>query len=108
MKAKFRIKETLLAGVVAFTALIGFLIWVEPTRDNFRCPNDYQTADEYINGMFEWISEELKKAPQMTREELLEERARLFLQYNCEKSRWTEEIFGEPEEDIQTVPVYPV
>ena len=105
---EFKINETLLVSIVAFVALIVFVVWQDRATNSFRCPNDYRTADEYINGMFEWISEELKKAPQMTREELLEERARLFLQYNCEKSRWTEEIFGEPEEDIQTVPVYPV
>ena len=104
MKLQFKINETLLVGIVAFIALIGFVIWVEPMRDNFRCPNDYQTADKYINGMFEWISGELKNNPKMTKEDLMNKRMNLFLENNCEKSRWTEQIFGESEEDIQIIP----
>jgi hypothetical protein len=100
VKTKVKINETLLAGIVAFIALIGFVIWIEPTRDNFLCPNDYRTAEEYIDGIFQWASEELERAPGMTTEELLKERARLFIQHNCEKSRWTDELYGEPENPV--------
>ena len=87
MKVKFKINETLLAGIVAFVALIVFVVWQDRATNSFRCPNDYQTADEYINGMFEWISGELKNNPKMTKEDLMNKRMNLFLENNCEKSR---------------------
>ncbi len=85
---KFKINETLLAGIVVFIALVIFIIWNSRIPNSFRCPNEYITAEEYIEGMGQWASEELNKNPKITKEELLNERERLFYRHNCERSRW--------------------
>ena len=97
---KVKINETLLASIVAFIALTIFVTWENRTPSNFHCPNEYKTAEEYIEGMFQWASAELEKTPKITQEELLNERARLFNKNNCEKSRWTDELYGEPEKPV--------
>src|SRR3989338_6696647 len=32
----------------------------------FRCPNDYESAEEYIQGIGKWASEEIKRTPEIT------------------------------------------
>lgn len=88
MKIKFKINETLMASIVFFIILIILIIWNKPTSSSFRCPNDYLTAKEYIYGVAQWLSEESKKTPKITQDELLNKREKLFYKYNCERSRW--------------------
>ena len=75
-------------GIVAFVALMGFIIWTEPPYGSFRCPNDYRTAEEYLDGLAKWASVELKKSPDITQEEMLAKRESLFIGHECEVSRW--------------------
>ena len=87
MKMKFKINETLLAGIIAFLALIFFVSWKSQTSNNFHCLSEYQTVEEYANGVVKWMKGELKRNPNMTKEELLMEREKQFYENNCEKSR---------------------
>jgi hypothetical protein len=86
---KFKTNETLLAGIVIFVILIIFIVWNNRTPNSFRCPNEYTTVEEYVEGMGQWANEELNKNPKITKEGLLKEREKLFYKHNCEKSRWT-------------------
>jgi len=81
-------KKTLLAGVVIAIVAAIFFVWNTRTPSSFQCPNDYQTAEGYIRGIAQWASAELEKSPNMTKEELLNERDLLFREHNCEPSRW--------------------
>jgi hypothetical protein len=93
-KTRFKLNETLLAGILTLVIFTVLIVWYKPSPDSFRCPNDYSTAEEYIGGMGDWVMEELRKAPSMTQEELENKRAGLFIKYKCEKSRWTKELYG--------------
>ncbi len=64
-----------------------------PTTDGFRCPNDYQTAQQYAEATAQWISEELKKSPNLTQEELLSRRNIQLSEHKCETSKWLDGSF---------------
>ena len=80
--------RTLLTGILIVAVVVMILVWNTRTPSSFQCPNDYQSAEEYIRGIVQWANEELKESPDMTKEELLNERNRLFREHNCEPSRW--------------------
>ena len=86
----FIINKIILAGILAFVIVIIYVPWNNHTDSSFICPNDYQTVDEYIKGTAKWASEELKKNPEMTSEELLGIREKLLYEYACERSYWME------------------
>lgn len=81
--------KTLLAGIAILGILGIFIIWNKSAQNNFRCPNDYATVEEYVTGVTEWARGELIHSPTMTKEELLSERERLFHERVCEPSRWS-------------------
>jgi hypothetical protein len=81
--------KTLLVGIATVIAvMIIFIAWKYSTPSSFRCPNDYATVEEYVTGVTDWASGELLNSPNMTKEELLSERQKLFKEHNCEPSRW--------------------
>lgn len=86
----FKINKTLLmwGSVVAIVVISISIVWSTFTSSSFRCPNEYGTAEQYITGVTEWASGQLTNSPNMTKEELLSERQRLFKEHNCESSRW--------------------
>lgn len=100
MKVKFKINETLLAGIVAFAGLVVFSVLWNPAPDYFHCPNEYQTAEEYTNGVIEWISNELYKYPGITEQELLDKRTELAIEHECERPKWAGAVLGEPPSTI--------
>lgn len=77
-----------LAVGIFVVAVFGILIIWRNSASNFRCPNAYGTAEEYVTGVTEWAREELANSPTMTKEDLLSERQRLFNLNKCESSRW--------------------
>ena len=87
MKMNFKINEALLTGIIAFLALTLFVSWKGQTSNDFHCLSEYQTVEEYANGVVKWMKGELKRNPNMTKEELLMEREKQFYENNCEKSR---------------------
>ncbi|OGG61950.1 hypothetical protein A3I46_01925 [Candidatus Kaiserbacteria bacterium RIFCSPLOWO2_02_FULL_54_13] len=80
--------RVLLIGIVAIAAAGAFIAWYGSVPSSFKCPNDYATAEEYVKGVTEWASEQLMNSPNMTKEELLNERERQFREHACEPSRW--------------------
>lgn len=77
-------------GTMALIAIVVLVLAWGAARpaDNFKCPNDYASTDEYIRGIAEWASTELKKSPNMTKDELLAAREGLIKEHKCEQSKW--------------------
>jgi len=87
--SKFQINETLLAGIAVFLLICVILLTkVDFSSSSFKCPKEYATYDDYLDGIDEWGAQELLKNPNITKEELLETRGRLFDKYKCEKFDW--------------------
>ncbi len=86
----FKTNKTLFIsiGIVVISILGIFITWNAAVPNNFHCPNEYMTAEQYVTGVTEWASGQLTSSPSMTKEELLSERQRLFKEHNCEPSRW--------------------
>lgn len=55
---------------------------------NFKCPKDYATNEEYLDGFDKWLDGELLKNPEATEDELTAKRAKLFTEHHCEKGVW--------------------
>lgn len=70
----------ILIGVLAY-------FWIFP-RDKFKCPNDYATIEEYVDGTAKWISEKMDKNPNLSEEDILEIRTKELEKYRCESSKW--------------------
>lgn len=89
-EVNFKKNRTLLisAGIVIVSTLGIYIAWNAVVPNNFRCPNEYGTAEQYVTGVTEWASGQLTSSPNMTKEELLSERQRLFKEHNCESSHW--------------------
>ena len=85
----FALIKSVFATMASLAAVVLIVAWVaNKPADNFKCPNDYANADEYIRGIAEWASGELEKSPNLTKDDLLVARENLFKAYNCEKSKW--------------------
>ncbi len=85
----FKINRTLLTGIVVLVALGIFVAWKYSAPNSFRCPNDYATAEAYVTGVTEWAKGELMNSPNMTKEDLLNVRQKLFQEHACAPSRWS-------------------
>lgn len=73
-------------GIMVLVVL--FIVQTAHKPVSYRCPNDYATGGEYTEGVAKWISEEMKLKPDMTMDNLIQERHRLFDKYHCEESKW--------------------
>jgi len=85
MKEKIKIIIPTLLIIVSIGILAYF--WISP-RDNFKCPNDYATFNEYANATAKWIRAEMDKNPDISEENLLGMRTKELETHKCEKSRW--------------------
>lgn len=54
----------------------------------YKCPNDYATAEEYAKAAVLWLRTEMDKNPQADEEELLEKRVTELKAHECEPSKW--------------------
>jgi len=89
-------RKNIILGVIALASIgVFFIPWGSQNPDTFRCPNGYETVEAYIEGVAKWASEELKKSPDMTRDELLDKRTTLFSENGCERSRWADDLTAE-------------
>ena len=82
-------KKWLVLGIVVAVAAGALYMRDRPSRtDGFRCPNDYETAEEYVEAVFKWTSEELKQSPNLTQDDLLSRRNAQLSEHGCERSKW--------------------
>lgn len=78
----------------AFIVLVGalvisfVLIGSVSIYDDFKCPNEYATNEEYLDSIDKWTDDELLKNPEATEDELFDKRTKLFAKHNCEKGNW--------------------
>ncbi|MFH1162158.1 MAG: hypothetical protein V1696_02690 [Candidatus Jorgensenbacteria bacterium] len=85
MKEKIKIIIPIFFAVI-FIGISAYL-WIS-SRDSFKCPNDYATVEEYIDGTARWISEETDKNPDISEENILEMRTKELEAHGCERSKW--------------------
>lgn len=88
----------ILAGGFAFKPLLDYKYAVEMPclygkKDctyvpEYKCPNDYATAEEYIRALVMWSKAQMVKNPQVSQEELLKMRGEELTAYGCENSKW--------------------
>lgn len=81
-------KWIILGIIVATSAGTLYWTWGRGTSDGFRCPNDYETAQQYAEGTAQWLSEELKKSPNLTQDDLFSRRNAQLSEHGCERSKW--------------------
>jgi len=74
--------------VVVFCIIIGLFVWSFWKASRYKCPNDYDSPEEYLNSVAEWSSKIQKENPQMTTEEILEKRVQELEKHRCESSKW--------------------
>jgi hypothetical protein len=87
LKILSKYKVVLLVILIA----IFFGLWAyfhTPTRFSYKCPNNYETAEEYIDAVARWMREEMDKNPNISLEELTGIRYEEFQAHGCEHSRW--------------------
>ena len=54
--------------------------------EDFRCPEDYKSPQEYTDSLARWISESQKNTPEMTLEELLTKRYDNLVAHGCKQT----------------------
>ena len=76
--------------IILVVLVLGILygVSVNSSRNNLKCPNDYATAGEYVDGTAKWIQEEMKMNPNLSQEKILEKRTQELEANRCEKSYW--------------------
>lgn len=60
-----------------------FQTTLQPTSVGYKCPEDYKTKEEYLNDVNRYIDEALIKNPNVTEEEILEQRLSLMDSLGC-------------------------
>jgi hypothetical protein len=72
--------------------VFGVFIFYSPKSNNsfgFKCASDFETAEEYVDSLAQWISKYTKKYPGATTEEMMAVRDKLIEQHKCEKPPFT-------------------
>ena len=95
MKTKITI-----AALVFISICAAVLFWRLNSVINFKCPNDYATAEEYADGTAQWLRLQLDANPKISQEELLAKREKALESNNCNPSKW----FIEANEQIDSTP----
>lgn len=98
---KIEINETLLTCIIALVIVSLFIFSIQKNDDSFgfKCPNDFETPEKYIESVGQWANNYLIKYPGATKEEILLARNNLFEENQCEKENFG--IFAE-KSDIDT------
>ena len=88
------LNETLIAVVITIVIFIPLTIWfsTHETRDstsyNFKCPSEYRTSEEYVEGAAQWIKSTINKNPKISNDEILKLRENEFEKHKCDPSPW--------------------
>lgn len=53
---------------------------------NFKCPNEYKTAEEYVEGVAQWAVLVIKKNPKIDNNQILKLRESEFNKHACSPS----------------------
>ena len=94
------LNETLLVAIVAMI-IVPFGLWFynhnlskqQSVGFEFRCPSEYETSEEYLDDLGQWISKNMDMNPEMTEDELFELRKNELENHKCSPSPWlTEDI----------------
>jgi hypothetical protein len=85
MKEKIKIIVPTLLVIIFIGVLAHFWIF---SRDKFKCPNDYTTIEEYVDGTARWISDKMDKNLNLSEKSILEMRTKELEAYGCERSKW--------------------
>ncbi len=59
--------------------------------DGFKCPNDYGSAEEYLNSVAQMIKTETDKNPEISFDELMNLRNEELDAHKCEPSKWMDD-----------------
>ncbi|OGC83289.1 hypothetical protein A3D68_01100 [Candidatus Adlerbacteria bacterium RIFCSPHIGHO2_02_FULL_52_17] len=86
------------AGVIFILIAVFAVFYItnskkEPLVAGFKCPEEYASREEYINGMALWSAVYLQNHPEASHEAVLDERQRLFDERRClgwEEAAWNE------------------
>lgn len=91
LQLDFKILKKFKIVLVVILIAILFGLWNyfhTPPRFIYECPNDYETAEEYIEASARWLREEMDKNPDISLEELTGIRYEDFQAHKCEHSKW--------------------
>lgn len=106
--SKNKLIKVLLVSVFIIIVLVVFIMTnpnpVKPS--SYKCPRDYKTNQEYLDGIDTWINEVTTKNPKITDEEMKIERDSLFKDNNCEQGYWVDntKTDGSPNGTILLIP----
>lgn len=73
-------------SIIIFIGIITYF-WIF-SRDKFKCPNDYVTVLEYVDGTAKWISDKMSENPNFSEENILQMRTKELDTHKCESSKW--------------------
>jgi len=54
----------------------------------FKCPNRYQTSEEYVEGIAQWTKSTINRNPKISNDEILKLRESEFKKHKCDPSPW--------------------
>lgn len=81
-----------IVSVIFVLVVLAFLFYVANSKKEalveFKCPEEYSSREEYIDRMGAWTAGYMKTHPEMSQEDILEERQKLFDERGCKG--WTE------------------
>lgn len=85
-------KRFSLIGSILVLVVLAAVFYVANSKKEaiveFKCPEEYSSREEYINGMAAWTAEYMKTHPEVSQEAILAERQKLFDKRECKG--WTE------------------